>query len=268
MGTSLRRNLSLVVGWIADRRVPGPLRPALYGLFARFTGADPEEAQLPPSGYPSLGAFFVRRLKPGLRPLSAGDETLLSPADGVIQALDRVDSGSILQAKGQPYRVDELLAGAHGDQDLDGAWAVTIYLGPRDYHRVHTPCAGRLRSVAWVPGDRRSVAAGVVAGTPRVFVTNERAVLTYETAAGPLFLVMVGALNVGRIRVVGVAPETTPARAVPFERGAELARFELGSTVVLILPPGHGEPAAELEPGSRVRQGSAMGRLLPPAPGA
>lgn len=263
-GLRLRRAASLGMGWLADRRVPGPLRGATYRTFARCIGADPSEAELPLAGYPSLGAFFVRRLRPGSRPLDPSPDRILSPSDGHVQAIDRIEEGSLLQAKGRPYAVDELLAGALADGDLDpaGAWAITIYLGPRDYHRVHTPLACELEEVRWVDGDRLSVAPKVLERHEKVLSINERAVMRLGSERGTAFLVMVGALNVGRIRVLGVEPGTSPSAPVPFERGAELARFEMGSTVVLILPRDAAEPVAGLAPGAPVRQGQALAELL------
>ncbi len=248
------------VGWLADRKLPRPLRRPIYNAYARFTGADPSEAQLELEDYPSLGAFFVRRLKPGLRPLAPEPEALLSPCDGSIQALDPVHGGSLLQAKGQAYSVAEMLAGASGELDLEGSWALTIYLGPKDYHRVHTPMDCQLSSVTWPPGDRFSVAPKVVSRRP-VYPINERAILRLESPHGPLFLVMVGALNVGRIRVQGVEYGSSPATPVAFERGQELTRFEMGSTVVLILPKGGIRLLEGLELGAAVRQGERIGTL-------
>lgn len=256
-----RVTLSHLVGWLADRRVPGPLRDLVYGTYCRLTGADASEAQLERRGYASLSAFFVRRLKDGRRPIDARSDRLVSPCDGTVQALDRVQADSLLQAKGQSYSVRELLAGASDGTVLEGAWAWTIYLGPKDYHRVHAPLACSLSDVRWVPGDRRSVAPGVLARRPRVLATNERAVLRLETASGPAFLVLVGALNVGRIRVVGVEPGTSPSAPLRLTKGDELARFEMGSTVVLLLPSGSVVPAEGIGPGSGLRLGSAIGAL-------
>ena len=263
MSRFLRRRLSATVGWLADRRIPGPLRGPVYRLYARATGADPGEARLALPAYPSLGAFFVRQLAEGARPLDPDETRLIAPCDGLLQAQDSVREGTLLQAKGSAYTIGDLLAGVGDDRSLEGATAWTIYLSPRDYHRVHAPLAARLGAVRWVPGDRRSVAPQVVAARPRVFATNERAVLRLETDAGPYFVVMVGALNVGRIRVVGVTPGAAPDpdRPLRFERGDELARFEMGSTVVLVLPPGRATPLAAPRVGDRVRLGQALGEL-------
>ena len=245
----LRGASSACMGWLAERGVPRPLRGLVYGGYCRITGADASEAELARSDYPSLGAFFVRRLKAGARVLGPDAAELASPCDGTIQARDRVEQGSLLQAKGQGYALSELLGGVAPVPA--GSWAWTIYLSPRDYHRVHCPVDARLSEVRWIPGLRYSVAPGVLARTPRVLARNERAVLVLDGPAGRLYLVMVGALNVGRIRVVGVAPGTSPLGTPAFARGAELARFEMGSTVVLIAPGYEARP--ELGPGASVR---------------
>lgn len=261
MANDWRHTLSRSVGWLTDRRIPEPLRAPIYGAYCRFTGADASEAQLPYRGYASLGAFFVRRLQPGARPLESDGHTLISPCDGTIQRIDPIEDGTLLQAKGSTYTVAELLAGADAETPVEGGHAWTIYLSPRDYHRVHAPEDSRLHEVRWVAGHRHSVAPGVLERRERVLSTNERAVLRLESERGPYFLVMVGALNVGRIRVVGVEHGTSPDAPLPFERGAELARFEMGSTVVLVYPRGSATPLAGLEPGTPVRLGNALGRF-------
>lgn len=251
------------MGWLADRAVPRPLRGFVYGGYCRWTGADPREAELALADYPSLGAFFVRRLKPGARALDPDPRALLSPCDGTLQALGRIERGALLQAKGQVYALDDLLgssasaAGLAGA--LEGAWTATIYLSPRDYHRVHAPLAAQLEEVRWIPGERRSVAPGVLRRVPRVLSTNERAVLCLRGEPGAHWLVMVGALNVGRIRVVGVEPGRSPARPLSFARGAELARFEMGSTVVLVVPGARSLP--DLAEGAAVRLGQRLAQL-------
>jgi phosphatidylserine decarboxylase len=257
---ALRRASSALVGWLADCSVPRPLRRGVYGAYCRFSGADPSEAELEPEGYASLGAFFVRRLKAGARPLAADPRALLAPCDGTVQALGRIERGALLQAKGQDYTAAELLA-ARGDEAarVEGAWSATIYLSPRDYHRVHAPFAAELVEVRWLPGERRSVAPGVLARVPCVLATNERAVLVLDGPCGRAYLVMVGALNVGRIRVVGLTTGTTPRAPMAFARGAELARFEMGSTVVLVVP---GATALDgLAPGASLRLGVPLARL-------
>jgi len=256
---ALRRSLSSLVGWLSDRRVPRPLRKAVYGGYCRFTGARAEEAELKLDAYPSLGAFFVRRLGPGARPLDEDEGVLLAPCDGTLQAVGRIERGTLLQAKGREYTLEELLGPGDDAAALEGAWTATIYLSPRDYHRVHAPLAASLTGVSWMAGDRRSVAPKVLERVPRLLATNERAVLRLTAPGRELRLVMVGALNVGRIRVVGVGPGCTPADPLPLARGDELARFEMGSTVVLVVPGC--APLAGLEPGAKLRLGQALARL-------
>ncbi|MAB79105.1 MAG: phosphatidylserine decarboxylase [Planctomycetes bacterium] len=262
MTRAFRLALSHLVGWLVDRRIPGPLRRLVYGTYCRLTGADPSSAQLGLEHYPSLGAFFVRRLQPDARPLAPDPALLISPCDGHLQASQRIDEGTLLQAKGMAYPLAELLGGASDGKALEGGQAFTIYLSPRDYHRVHAPLAADLVRVSWLAGDRFSVAPGVLSRRPRVLARNERAVLELSSELGPYYLVMVGALNVGRIRVVGVAPGTTPdaARTPHFERGAELARFEMGSTVVLVFPAGLVDPLG-LAQGAPLKLGEPLGRL-------
>ena len=262
---ALRRASSACAGWLADRGVPRVLRRAVYGGYCRITGADPGEAELALELYPSLGAFFVRRLRAGSRPIDADPRALVSPCDGTLQALGPVRQGALFQAKGQLYTLRELLLQPVDEDALEGAWSATIYLSPRDYHRVHAPFDLQLSALRWLPGERRSVAPAVLDRVPRLLCSNERVVLELDGPAGRAYLVMVGALNVGRIRVVGVPDRSSPARPVSCARGSELARFELGSTVVLVVPGARAlEGLASGSNGSRseVRLGQRLA-LLP-----
>jgi phosphatidylserine decarboxylase len=261
MGTALRRASSRLFGWLSDRRLPRPLRAPIYRAYARAYRVDLSELRLALVDHPSFGAFFVRRLREGARPLPDDPRVLFSPCDGTLQALDRIEGGTILQAKGRPYPVAELLGPQADARALEGGHAWTIYLSPRDYHRVHSPVAGRLTRVSWIRGDLLSVGPRVLARRERVLSINERAVLRLEGARHALALVMVGALNVGRIRVVGVEPgtEVSPGQEPALERGGELARFEMGSTVVLLTPPGSWRPLDGLTPGAKLRLGQPLG---------
>jgi len=257
--TPVRRALSHAFGWIADRRIPGFLRKPVFGAYCAFTGADASEAQLELDGYTSLNAFFVRRLKADARPFEPAEQILPSPCDGGVQATCMLEDGRLLQAKGVDYPVADLLAGADKGVDLDGAHAWTLYLSPRDYHRVHAPTAATLTDVVWVDGARYSVQPSVAASVRGLFAANERAVLRLMTDRGPYFLVMVGALNVGRIHVVGVDRGRAPAAPRELARGDELARFEMGSTVILVVPRAVGFRPGPLAPGSAVRLGRPIG---------
>jgi phosphatidylserine decarboxylase len=236
------------------------LRAPVFKAYARLFGVDLSEVRLALADHPSLAAFFVRRLEPDARSFPSDAEALPSPVDGVLQASDRVRAGSVLQAKGRPYSLSELLCGAAEDVDLEGGHAWTLYLGPRDYHRIHAPIDCRLSAVHWFAGARYSVHPKVLAKRSRVLSINERCVLRLDGADGPLWLVCVGALNVGRIRVVGVEPGGDVAPPAPrFSRGDELARFEMGSTVVLIAPRGAHAPLEGQQIGARVRMGEVIG---------
>jgi phosphatidylserine decarboxylase len=266
MPTPLRTALSHLVGWAADRRVPRPLRAPLYRAFARATGADLAEAELPPVSYPSLGALFVRRLAPGARPISADPDVLVSPVDGAVHSVERVLAGEALQVKGRRYPAAQLLGPLAGSFPYEGALAWTLYLGPRDYHRIHAPEACRVEQAWWIRGARHSVAPAVLARRV-VLPINERVALLLATERGPLAFVMVGATNVGRMRVVGVDPERSGRLQPPpaFARGQELARFELGSTVVLLAPRGAAEALEGLAPGAVLRLGRPIGRWVRPS---
>ncbi|MCA9002470.1 MAG: phosphatidylserine decarboxylase [Planctomycetes bacterium] len=263
MSTPLRYRTSLVAGWMADRKIPRFLRAPIYRTYARLTGANLEEARGPLHIYPSLGQYFVRELKPGLRPIDPDPKALVSPVDGTVQDVSRIEKGTILQAKGHPYAVSDLLGGVQGDVDLEGGHAWTVYLGPKDYHRIHAPCAGDLTHARWIQGCRYSVQPRVLARR-MVLPINERCPLRIETPSGPLFLVLVGAVIVGRIRVVGLPPDgdrvLDPPR--PLESGQELARFEMGSTIVLVAPPGGPTPLKSLTPGQTLRLGEAIGHFV------
>ena len=261
MATPLHQGLSHLVGWAADLRIPRKLRGFVYRTYARLTGADLGETRGPLEIYPSLGAFFIRRLVDGARPICPDDQQVPSPVDGHFQTVCAVEDGTVLQAKGRPYALRQLLAGVGEDLDLEGGRAWTIYLSPRDYHRIHSPSEARLVEARWVPGARYSVAPAVL-DRRAVLAVNERAVLRLETARGPLLMVLVGALNVGRIRVLGVEPAARAelGAGLVFERGAELARFEMGSTIILISPPGVLAALPETRPGDAVRMGEAIAR--------
>ena len=232
-------------------------------MYAKQYGVDLAELRLALEEHPSLAAFFVRRLREGARTFCAEPGSLAAPCDGTVQAVDQIQDGMVLQAKGRPYAVKEILGETLTPASLEGGSAWTIYLSPRDYHRVHAPVAGQLEQVRWLGGARFSVAPKVLLARPKVLSVNERAVLRLASEHGPLYLVMVGALNVGRIRVVGVEPSTgglsMPARNVA--RGEELARFEMGSTVVLLAPAAGPRPIAGLTPGKTLRMGEIIGRL-------
>ena len=261
MATPLARTSSRLCGWLADRKLPTFLRAPVYRAYARATGAELSELRLALADHPSLGAFFIRRLKDGARSFPSDASILPSPVDGRVQSICPIERGSVLQAKGRPYSLDELLGDVRHAAEFEGGHAWTIYLSPRDYHRIHSPVDGALSALRWMPGSLYSVAPKVLARRAKVLSINERAVLRLETDHGPFTLVAVGALNVGRIRVVGVEPHApAPKPLLRFSRGEELARFEMGSTVVLLSSRSGYSPRPGLAVGDALKMGEPIGQ--------
>ena len=218
-------------------------------VLAHFDVDLSEAADPNPENYRSFNAFFTRALKPGVRVADPDPATVLLPADGRVSQCGRIENGRIFQAKGQDYTVAELL----GDQGPAEAYRngqfINVYLSPRDYHRVHMPWAGTLVETLHVPGRLFSVSPGTVEDVPRLFARNERLVCHFETDFGPMCSVMVGALLVSGVETVwnGVnipayadRPTRTDFRgqSIRLDRFAEMARFNYGSTVILLFPEG------------------------------
>ncbi|MFE8034686.1 archaetidylserine decarboxylase [Thiohalocapsa marina] len=244
-------------------------------LFARRFDVDLQEAANPsPAAYPSVNAFFTRALRDDARPLDPTESALLSPVDGAVSQLGRIQDGTLFQAKGQDYSTTELLGGdARLAAEFDAGLFATLYLSPRDYHRIHMPIAGRLRQTIHVPGRLFSVNPTTTRGVPRLFARNERVVCIFDTPAGPMAMVLVGAIFVGSIETVWggrITPPrgrritrvvASPDQPVALERGEEMGRFNMGSTVILLLPDGSADWTRELGAGSPVRVGRALGHL-------
>jgi phosphatidylserine decarboxylase len=241
------RLLSRIV-FKATRWTWKPWKNFLIGQITRRFNVDLKEAvQQDPSAYPHFNAFFTRELKPGARPVDAEPAAMLCPADGHISQSGPIRAGRIFQAKGQDYSVTELLADETAALPYTEGSFVTVYLSPRDYHRVHMPLNGTLVSTTHVPGRIFSVAPKAVAYVPRLFARNERLVCHFEGESGPFALVLVGALLVSSVSTVWGDLEIPPyatrirsrdyrKRGVSLGRGAEMGRFNMGSTVILLLP--------------------------------
>jgi phosphatidylserine decarboxylase len=272
--------LSRLVGRLAASEIPW-LKNSLIDMFRRHFNVDMTEAlEEDPHVYPSFNAFFTRALKPDARPLDTDPQALLCPADGAISQIGALGGDTILQAKGQYYSAQQLLGGdAALAAPFAGGHFATIYLSPRDYHRVHMPLAGRLVRTLYVPGDLFSVNQTTAENVPNLFARNERLVCLFETAAGPMAVVLVGAMIVAGIDTVWAGPVAplgrrvidtdfaSPPAPVALARGAELGRFRLGSTVILLLPNGSVEWRPDAIAGSAVRMGSALGRITSAASG-
>jgi len=263
--------LSRCTGWLAHLREPRWLVSSCIRLFVRHFGVDMQEAENPdPASYARFNAFFTRPLQPGARPLAGAD--VVCPADGAVSQIGNITAGRIFQAKGMSFSARELLGGDPGRAAVfeDGVFA-TIYLSPRDYHRVHMPLAGRLTATCYVPGQLFSVNAVTAANVPRLFSRNERLVCHFDTAAGPMALVLVGAMVVAGIETVWsgqVAPPSklpqvidhvNPPPPVALEKGEEMGRFLLGSTVILLFPKDTVSWDERYTAGSPTRLGEALG---------
>ncbi|MGH8042094.1 MAG: archaetidylserine decarboxylase [Rudaea sp.] len=267
------RLLSYIVR-AATRWTLAPWKNFLIGRVVKGYAVDmTQAAQSDPFVYPSFNAFFTRALKAGARPLPVDPVTIICPTDGRISQLGAISDDRIFQAKGRDFSTAELL----GDETAAAAYRnghfATIYLSPRDYHRVHMPLGGTLRETLHVPGRLFSVAPSVVAAVPRLFARNERLVCHFDGTTGPFAVVLVGALLVSGVETVWGGVEIPPyARAIQhrdwrnrkitLERGAELGRFNMGSTVIVLFPPGKAALDPSLDAEAPVCVGQALGRIV------
>jgi phosphatidylserine decarboxylase len=262
---------SALVGWGATRPLPSRLRELAYRAFARAVGANLDEVELALGGYPSLGDFFARRLRRGAREVDAAPGAIISPCDGVLAARGTAVLGALVQAKGRTYQLAELVADADLAERLTGGSYATIYLSPRDYHRVHAPVDARIEGYDYLPGALWPVNPRVAARRDGLLARNERVVIRMHAGAlGRVALVMVGAAGVGNIRLAPAIGADDSARwraageprrvelgGVELARGDELGAFRLGSTVVLIFEPGAVQLAGEV--GDALRFGQRIG---------
>jgi len=267
------RLLSSLARRLAYSSRPG-LKQWLIDTVVRRFGVNLAEAAEPdPRAYPTFNAFFTRALKPGARVADPDPQALLMPADGRISQLGPIQDGRIFQAKGQAFTAAELL----GDDDAAAPFAnglyATVYLSPRDYHRVHMPWTGTLRETVHVPGRLFSVGPDAVRNVPRLFARNERLVCHFDTEFGPMASVMVGALLVSGVETVWSGVEIPRygdritrkdwrGQGIVLERFAEMARFNYGSTVIVLLPPGMAQLDPTLAAETPVRLGQALARRL------
>jgi len=255
-------------------RIETPVvKNAIIRLYTTLFKLDMDEATEPdPLAYPTMNALFTRALKPGARPLPADEQLLVSPADGVVSEFGSIDNTLLLQAKGQWYSHD-LLLGGHADLSRpfnDGLFA-TVYLSPRDYHRVHMPFSGRLTEMLYVPGRLHSVSLMTTRTIPQLFTRNERVVCLFDTEAGRMAVVLVGAINVAAIETVWAGLITPPPgkeavltrydEPIELRRGDELGRFNMGSTVVVLMERGRFDWLPELTGHSTVKMGEPLARM-------
>lgn len=265
--------LSRLVGRLAECRAPW-VKNLFINWFRKRYRVDMSEALQPdPTAYEHFNAFFTRALKPDARVLDSTPGALLSPADGAISQLGQIKHGRIFQAKGRSYALTTLLGGdtQRAEPFINGEFA-TIYLSPRDYHRVHMPVAGSLRESVYIPGDLYSVNGTTAEGVENLFARNERLVTIFDTEYGPMAMVLVGAMIVAGIETVW-SGQVAPLPHAPLildrygdtdaprlEKGEEMGRFKLGSTVILLFPEGRMHWQEALAAGSPVRMGESLGQ--------
>jgi phosphatidylserine decarboxylase len=266
-----KQALTQLAGAIAGRK-GGAVTTALVRWFIGRYGVDMAEAAEPdPAAYASFNDFFTRALRPGVRPLAAAG--WLCPVDGAVSQFGAIEGGRIFQAKGHDYSATALLGGEPaGAEPFQGGHFATLYLSPRDYHRIHMPCRGRLLEMTHVPGDLYSVNPATARGVPGLFARNERVVCRFDGEHGPWALVMVGATIVGSMATVWHGRVNLPRggglrrwsyldRERVLERGEEMGRFLLGSTVVLLFGPGPLRFDPAWAPGAPVRMGQCMAEV-------
>ncbi len=257
--------ISRFVGFLGASSLPF-IRAPFINLFAKAYGVNMMEAERADlATYSSFNDFFTRTLRPGVRPYPGDADLLLCPADGVVSQSGKIEKGSLLQAKGIRYSF-ESLADAAATEGFEGGQFLTIYLAPKDYHRVHLPIAGELtRSVA-IPGALFSVNATTELEIEGLFSRNERLVMAFDTTVGKMLVIMVGAMIVASIETAWPGPRSpyrrkqVGAHASGFARGDEVGRFLLGSTVILCFEKDAVELDSRLIAGRPVRMGEAIAR--------
>ncbi len=269
-----KKALTAFAGALASRRLGAFTRYKIRSFVERYQVDMSEAAEPDITRYPTFNDFFTRTLKPGVRPLADAD--FICPVDGAISQLGAIERDQIFQAKGHHYSTTALLGGdAHAAAAFEDGSFATIYLSPRDYHRIHMPCYGRLQRMVYVPGDLFSVNPTTARGVPGLFARNERVVCFFEGRFGPFVMVLVGATIVGSMATVwhGVVNPPRPGKVrewryadlpIALQAGEEMGRFLLGSTVVMLFPQNTLAFESDWTAGRPVRMGQAMASALRP----
>ena len=269
--------LSRLAGCIAECRLPW-FKNAFTGWFAHRYQVDMREAQVEDlTAYEHFNAFFTRALKDGARPLADPADAVLCPADGAISQMGPIEHGRLFQAKGHDFSLTALLGGdAERAAPFLGGQFATVYLSPRDYHRVHMPLTGTLREMVYIPGRLFSVNQTTAENVPGLFARNERVACLFDTERGPMAVVLVGAMIVASIETVWAGLVTPPRRElktqrydaaarapITLDKGAEMGRFKLGSTAIVLFGPEQVQWSSELAAGSSVSMGQQLGQARP-----
>lgn len=266
--------ISRAAGWLASTNL-APIKNTFIRWFVKRYQVDMSLAvEEDPLAYDCFNDFFTRALKPDARPIHPHPQSIVCPADGVISQIGKIQEGRIFQAKGQSFSVLELLG---GEEDLaaqfTGGSFATVYLSPRDYHRVHMPYGGKLRAMVSIPGELFSVNGVTTQQVPRLFARNERAAAIFDTDIGPMAIVLVGAMIVAGIETVWdgqiapfasreVATSLYPYQNLNLKKGDEMGRFKLGSTVIMVFAKDKVEWSKKYLAGTPTKMGEIMGRRL------
>lgn len=267
-----QHGLSRAAGWLGNTRLSFIKKPFTEWFIKRYNVDMSLAAEEDPNAYACFNDFFTRALKADARPIDSADNSIVSPADGAISQLGQISDGRVFQAKGRDYSLQELLGG-NGElsaEFADGHFA-TVYLSPKDYHRVHMPYAGTLRQMIHVPGDLFSVNDVTASRVPRLFARNERAVCIFDTDIGPMAVILVGAMIVASIETVWagqVAPiqrqvqtfNYTNDNPIHLEKGEEMGRFKLGSTAIVVFPKDAVQWLDNYEAGTPTVMGASLGQ--------
>jgi phosphatidylserine decarboxylase len=259
------------IGWAARRHVPKRLRAPLYRRFAERVGADLDEVDRPLDEFPTFDAFFTRALRPGARVIEGldDDDVAVSPCDGVLSEIGVAEGGRMIQCKGRDYTVRALLADESEARAFSGGPYATIYLAPRNYHRVHAPTGGAVTGYRHVPGAFFPVNPPSVREVSNLFAINERLITYLDGPLGRVAMIMVAATGVGHMTVTydtvathaGAGSVRTYVEPRPVRKGDEVGTFHLGSTVVLLFQPGRVTLAGQVR-GRPVRLGETLGRRV------
>lgn len=263
--------LSTVVGHLTRAKAPASMHHAAIRWFSKRYAVALDEAEFPVEHYRTFGDFFTRRLKPGARQIDPGEKVIVSPVDGRVSQAGYAEKGELIQAKGVNYPVEKLLGDPKEAEAFMGGAFATLYLSPRDYHRIHSPLAGEIGGYSYIPGEFWPVNPASVRLKESLFAVNERLVTFMDTVAGRLAVVKVGATNVSRIRAAYkdiVTHNNKPAEAHRFDqkihvnKGDELGVFEMGSTVILLFETGRIRWDEALIADAPVRMGQRIGVIV------
>ena len=251
-------------------------RWAISGFIKQYKINMSEALHEKPSDYSTFNEFFTRPLKPGVRPLHDTEDSFVHPVDGTVSQLGDIVDDAIFQAKGHEFSLIELLGGSDETAEpFQGGKFATVYLAPKDYHRIHMPMSGTLREMVYIPGDLFSVNPLTAENVPNLFARNERVAAIFDTEIGPMAMVLVGATIVASIETVWAGTVTPPTgkqvfrwkydkegpNSIHLAKGEEMGRFKLGSTIVAVFPKNTIEFLPENEPGKVTRMGEQFGTL-------